>query len=263
MRPETALDLLVAAAEAAGHEAMRWFRPGQRTSAHVTYKAGDSPVSEADLAANAMLKERLRLAHPGIGWISEETTDDAARLAASQVFIADPIDGTRAFIDGDPQWSVSVALAERGVPVAGIVHAPALGVTYAAAAGGGAFRNSARLACSSLTMLDKALVAGPRPALDRLEAAGVAIRRAPRTPSLALRLVRAAAGEFDVAAASEGAHDWDIAAADVILREAGGELVDTGGRTLVYNAPELRRGALAAGPAALTAALIARIGLRS
>jgi myo-inositol-1(or 4)-monophosphatase len=263
MRPEAALSLIAAAAEAAGSAAMRWFRPGERTTAHVTYKAGDSPVSEADLAANAILEDMLKTPHPAFGWISEETTDDAARLDAAQVVVVDPIDGTRAFISGDPQWSVSVALVERGVPVAGVVHAPALGVTYWAAAGGGAFRNGLRMACSGRESLDQALVAGPRPVMDQLEAAGANIRRAPRTPSLALRLVRAASGEFDVATASNGAHDWDIAAADVILREAGGVLVDAVGNHLAYNAPELRRGPLAAGPDALTAALIALIGLRS
>jgi myo-inositol-1(or 4)-monophosphatase len=258
-----ALRLLTAAAEAAGAAAMAWFRAGGRTTAHVSYKAGDSPVSEADLAANAVLEERLRRALPDVGWISEETLDDAARLAAAEVFIADPIDGTRAFIAGDPQWSVSVALAAGGLPVAGVIHAPALGVTFAAAAGRGAFRNGRPIACSALTTLDGALAAGPRPLLDRLEAAGAAVRRAPRTPSLALRLARAAAGEFDVAAASEGAHDWDIAAADVILREAGGVLLDAAGRALSYNAPELRRGPLACGPRPLAEALIGLVGLRS
>jgi myo-inositol-1(or 4)-monophosphatase len=255
MRPSEALDLLLEAAVAAGEAAMRYFSVGERTSAQVAYKAGDSPVSEADHAANAVLERMLRPANPGIGWISEESVDDAARLGADEVFIADPIDGTRAFISGDPQWSVSIALVRGGLPIAGVVHAPALGVTFSAAAGGGAFRNGVRIAASVRAGLDGAVV--------RLEAAGVAFRRAPRTPSLALRLARAAAGEFDVAAASDGAHDWDVAAADMILREAGGTLLDRDGRALAYNAPDLRRGMLVAGAPLLARALLESAGLRS
>jgi myo-inositol-1(or 4)-monophosphatase len=264
MQPAQALALLTDAAVAAGSAALADFRQGAVTTAKVSYKAGDSPVSEADIAANAVLERLLRDAHPAFGWISEEVADTDARLAAECVFVVDPIDGTRAFIAGDPRWSISVALVRAGRPVAGVVHAPALGVTYGGARGCGAFRGGERISCSSRASLADALAAGPRFMLDGIETvARTTLRRADRVPSLALRLVQAADATFDVALASGGAHDWDVAAADVILTEAGAVLLDEGGDPLVYNAPDLRRGALVAGPAVLARAVLAGLGLRS
>jgi myo-inositol-1(or 4)-monophosphatase len=263
MHPVEALSLLEAAARAAGDAALSYFRPGLPTTARVTYKDGESPVSEADLAANATLERHLGAAIPGAGWISEETeASDAA--AGPRLVIVDPIDGTRAFIAGDPQWSVSVAFVENGRPIASVVHSPALGVTFSAARGGGAHRNGERLTCSQRRSLSGAIVAGPRPLLDRLAHAGQEnFERAPRTPSLALRLARAADASFDLAVASDGAHDWDIAAADLILAEAGGALVDAAGAPIVYRNRPVRRGLLAAGPPALTGSVLRLIGLRS
>jgi myo-inositol-1(or 4)-monophosphatase len=257
-----ALPALLSAARAAGDAAMVWFRPGAQTSALISYKAGDSPVSEADLAANAVLERELRRQFRDCGWISEETTVEMPATEA-RLLIVDPIDGTRAFIAGDPQWSVSVALVAAGRPIAGVVHAPAMGVTYAAAAGHGARRNDALIRASARTSFDDAILAGPRPLLDTLEReAGADLSRAPRTPSLALRLARAAEGEFDCAIASEGAHAWDIAAADVLLAEAGGALLDADGASLRYAAADLRQSRLAGGSPALAATAMRLIGLR-
>jgi myo-inositol-1(or 4)-monophosphatase len=221
-------------------------------------------VSEADIAANDVLERLLRDRFSGCGWISEETAEDPGWRELAHVLIADPIDGTRAFIAGDAQWSVSIGLVSAGRPVAGVVHAPALGLTYAAAAGAGATLNGVPIHASGRDALADAVAAGPRPLLDRLEAAsGAALRRAPRTPSLALRLAGAADGRHDLAIASDGAHVWDIAAADVILTEAGGVLIGGDGLAVPYDAEELRRGVLAAGPAALASAAMRLIGLRA
>jgi myo-inositol-1(or 4)-monophosphatase len=264
MRRAGPLDLLLKAAVAAGDAARVYFANGAPTTARVTYKSGDSPVSEADLAANATLERLLREALPDAGWISEETETDPVGAARPRLLIVDPIDGTRAFIAGDPQWSVSVALVEGGRPVAGVIHAPALGVTFTAAEGVGAFRNGEPIACSRRDALAGATVAGPRPLLDRLaHACKHAFERAARTPSLALRLARAADATFDVAVASDGAHDWDIAAADVILAEAGGVLLGADGGTMRYDGLSLRRGLLAAGSPSLAAAAVGLVGLRS
>jgi myo-inositol-1(or 4)-monophosphatase len=261
--PSVALPLLVAAARAAGETAMGWFRSGAHTSAEVSYKAGNSPVSVADIAANDVLERALRSRFPDCGWISEETADDAAWLASGQVLIVDPIDGTRAFISGDPQWSVSVGLVSGGRAVAGVVHAPALGLTYAAAARHGATLNGRAIRCASRPGLAGATVAGPRPLIDRLEASGpLGLARAPRTPSLALRLTGVAEGKHDIGLASDGAHVWDIAAADIILREADGTLIDEAGEAIRYDSPDLRRGHLAAGPATLAREAMRLIGLR-
>jgi myo-inositol-1(or 4)-monophosphatase len=249
------LDLLLRAARAAGDAALPYFNAGRETSARVSWKEGNSPVSEADHAANDALAAVLRGARPGYQWVSEETADALDRLSASHVFVVDPIDGTRAFIAGKLQWSVSAALVVEGEPALGVIHAPALGVTYVARRGGGATRNGQPIRHSDRARLDRASAAGPKPTLESLEtAAGVTLDHAPKVPSLALRLALAAEGRVDLALASTGAHDWDVAAADVILREAGGVLLDLDGEPLVYNRPSLRRGPLCAGTPALAAA---------
>ncbi len=248
-------ELLLRAARAAGDAALPYFNAGRETSARVSWKEGNSPVSEADHAANDALAAMLRGARPGYQWVSEETVDALDRLSASHVFVVDPIDGTRAFIAGKLQWSVSVALVVDGQPALGVIHAPALGVTYVASRGGGVTRNGEPIRHSGRARLDRASVAGPKPTLESLEAAaGVTFEHAPKVPSLALRLALAAEGKVDLAVASTGAHDWDVAAADVILREAGGVLLDLDGKPLVYNRSSLRRGALCAGSPALAAA---------
>jgi myo-inositol-1(or 4)-monophosphatase len=120
-----ARDCLAAAAREAGALTLGFFRLGAATSAEVQSKFGGSPVTEADLAADALLKRRLREAFPEAGWLSEETADDPERLERRALLVIDPIDGTRAFVAGDPRWAVSVALVVAGRPVAAVVHAAA------------------------------------------------------------------------------------------------------------------------------------------
>jgi myo-inositol-1(or 4)-monophosphatase len=256
------LELLLSAAKAAGAAAMPYFNQGKETSAKISYKDGNSPVSEADHAANDVIEAALMRARPAYHWVSEETIDSTERLSASHLFVVDPIDGTRAFIAGKLQWSVSVALVIDGVAVAGVIHAPALGITYTAIRGGGAFHNGEPVTASRRSTLADALASGPRPILEQVEnAASVTLNHGPRIPSLALRLALAAEGKIDLAIASTGAHDWDVAAADVILREAGAVLLDLDQKPLVYNRPSLRRGTLCAGPHSLATAAAHSLGL--
>jgi len=130
---------LEAVAREAGDIAMAYFRPAERTSADVNYKRRGSPVTEADLAVDRFLFEQMASLAPGAGWLSEETADTAERLSRGEVIVVDPIDGTTAFVRGDKRWAVSIALIEQGCPVVGVVHAPALGKTFAARKGGGPF----------------------------------------------------------------------------------------------------------------------------
>ena len=247
-----ALAILVAAARAGGEIALRDFRKGQATTARVAYKAGNSPVTQADLDVDAFLKRELGAAFPDAGWLSEETADDPGRLALSETIVVDPIDGTRAFLSGDPRWTVALALVVDGRPVAGVVHAPALQETYAASLGAGATRNGEPIAASARTRLDGAKIGGPKALVGAIaQKAGVAFVLEPRIPSLAYRFARVADGSLDVALASVDAHDWDIAAADILLAEAGAGLRDTQGRSLIYNRPSSRRDSLAAAPHAL------------
>ena len=251
-RAAQALAALVEAARLGGEIAMRDFASGEKTGARIDYKDGGSPVTSADLAVDRFLRDRLGAEFPDAGWLSEETTDDATRVERSTLVIVDPIDGTRAFAAGDRRWAVSIAFAVEGRIVAGVVHAPALGETYAASLGRGATLNGAPIRASGRTALAGARIGGPRPLVAKLAgAARVEFLEEPKIPSLAYRLARVASGSLDGALASANSHDWDIAGADILLNEAGAGLWDPEGRPLSYNRLETAHGPLAAAPLTL------------
>ncbi|KGF68551.1 inositol monophosphatase, partial [Hoeflea sp. BAL378] len=136
------LALMLDASRLAADIAMAHFRQDPE----VWYKNdGRSPVSEADIAIDRMLHQVLLSARPDYGWLSEEREDSDARILHRRVFIIDPIDGTRAYVSGRPDWCVSIGLVEDGRPVAGVLAAPARGEVWHARAGGGAFLNEVRL----------------------------------------------------------------------------------------------------------------------
>jgi len=209
-------------------------------------KGESSPVSEADIAVDKLLRERLSNAEPGIGWLSEESIDDPARLAARFVWIVDPIDGTRAYIAGLPEWVVSAALVDNGRPIVACLFAPVSGEFFAAVAGGGATCNGAAIRVSSGGGFGAARIAGPKNFLEKLPAFDPPATIVPRIPSLALRLARVAQGTIDAAIAGGNSHDWDLAAADLLVHEAGGALTPLSGEPLTYNRPEPRHGMLVA-----------------
>ncbi|MBF9195609.1 inositol monophosphatase family protein [Microvirga terrestris] len=226
------------AARRAGDLAVPYFRSGAQTAAKLWYKGGSSPVTEADIALDTYLKSQLLELLPEAGWLSEETVDDPARLGREYVWIVDPIDGTRAFASGHPDWAISIALVQNGKPILGILHAPIHDRLYEARLGEGAWSNGARLQLPEAeTFSGPARVAGPKPLVDRLERHINPVERLPKVPSLALRLARVADGSIDVGLVSAHAQDWDIAAADLILQEAGGRLTQLDGSLLIYNKP--------------------------
>ncbi|MEO5758843.1 MAG: 3'(2'),5'-bisphosphate nucleotidase CysQ [Mesorhizobium sp.] len=236
------LSLLRDAASEAGVIAMRYFG----NSPQVWMKGGTSPVSEADHAADAYLHKTLLAARPDYGWLSEETVDDPVRLSARRTFVVDPIDGTRGFLEGLRTWCVSVAVVENGRTLAGVLECPAMEETYWAVPGEGAFRNGKRIAVRQLA--EFAEISGPKQLIDRLPAHWQSrLKRGAHIPSLAYRLAMVASGALDATFVKPNAHDWDVAAADLILREAGGQLVDQQGRTPLYAGEVIRHGALAAG----------------
>ena len=214
-----------------------------------------SPVSEGDIAVNDLLQARLDALVPGVGWLSEET--EAAPDGSSPLaWVVDPIDGTRAYIAGFPDWSISVALVENGRPILAALYAPVTDEMFLALAGGGAMHNGARIAARDGDALAGARLAGPKRFLDKLAGAHAGIVALPKVHSLALRMARVAQGELDAAFASGGSHDWDLAAADLIVHEAGGRMSDFAGRALSYNAQHATHGALLAAGTARHGALI-------
>jgi myo-inositol-1(or 4)-monophosphatase len=243
-------------AREAGRIAGGFFRSGLKTSARIWSKGGGSPVTEADMAVDAFLKARLSEAVPEAAWLSEETADDPARLRSELVWIVDPIDGTRAFLSGSHDWSISIALLADGRPILGVVYAPAHEALYEARRGQGAFRDGVPLEASRATRPAGLSVAGPKGLVDRLEQRVGGLKRPPRIPSLALRLVRVAEGSIDAGLVSSNACDWDIAAGDLILEEAGGALTGLDGVRPPYNQAEPIHGELLAAPRRLHPHLI-------
>ncbi|MGH6841555.1 MAG: inositol monophosphatase family protein [Methylocella sp.] len=244
----------VDAARAAGTLALVYFRPGAATSAGISHKAGGSPVTEADYLVDGFLRQRLASMVPEAGWLSEESEDTSARLSKDIVLVVDPIDGTRSFMRGQEAWAIAIALVKHGRPLIGVVHAPVLGETYVAVRGEGARLNDSTIEVSKLVALGaRAKVAAPVFLAERLRAAGLKFELQPKIPSLALRIVNVASGALDAGFASENARDWDIAAADLILHEAGGRLASLDGCAIVYNRVETRHGLLTAAPAQIHA----------
>ncbi len=209
-------------------------------------KFESSPVSDADIAVDRLLRERLTDEGSGIGWLSEESIDDASRLAARYVWIVDPIDGTRAYLAGSPDWTVSAALVENGRPVVACLYAPVTEEFFMAIANQGATCNDAPITTTDGLTLEHARVAGPRSLVDRLVGLQPSLTVVPRVRSLALRLARLAHGACDVAIAGANSHDWDLAAADLLVHEAGGVLTPVGGGAVIYNRPVPRHGILVA-----------------
>jgi myo-inositol-1(or 4)-monophosphatase len=209
-------------------------------------KGASSPVSEADIAVNDLLESRLRSATPDYGWLSEESADDAARLGKKLTWIVDPIDGTRAYLAGREDWCVSVALVEDASPVLAAVFAPVTDDFFLAVRGAGATRNDTIVQATPGTALDFSRIAGPKPLVERLKREPGEISLHPRIGSLALRLCRVAEGRLDAAFAGGQSRDWDLAAANLIVQEANGNMTTLSGDSILYNRREVIHGVLVA-----------------
>jgi myo-inositol-1(or 4)-monophosphatase len=239
--PHHDIPLLIETAEAAGKIAMKFFGNANE----VWTKQGDSPVSEADYAVDKFLRETLLAARPDYGWLSEETEDSDARLDRETVFVVDPIDGTRGFLAGRKEWCISIGVVTRNRPVAGILECPALGRVFHASVGTGSYLNHKPLSRLSGTSLNSVTASRRLNALiERRHGSEVTV--VPFIPSLAYRIAMVANNEVDAAFARPGAHDWDLAAAEIILSETGGKLTDVDGGVRNYNMPSPMSGSLLA-----------------
>lgn len=237
---------LKAAVEAAVREAGALAVRALETTPKSWSKHGGSPVSEADIAVDNFLRERLTALAPDCGWLSEETEDDRARLQTPRLWVVDPIDGTRAYLSGRDDWSISVALVENGRPVIGAIFAPMENALYAASTGAPATLNGVTVTANPGSSLHGIKAAGPKPMLERLARHAPDLIMEPKVFSLALRLTRVAAGTLDLAFASTNSHDWDLAAADLLVHQAGGALTTFAGQTPIYNRADPLHGALVA-----------------
>jgi myo-inositol-1(or 4)-monophosphatase len=230
-----------------------------RTEIRQWTKGQSSPVSEADIAVDELIRQRLQSATPEYGWLSEESADDRVRLTKQRVWIVDPIDGTRAYLGGREDWSISAALVENGKPRLAAVFAPATKEFFFASDGGGTTCNDAPVSASKGADFDIDRMAGPHFLLNRVRGATSPELRNFKIGSLALRISRVAQGALDAAFVGGNSHDWDIAAADLLLREAGGLLTALRGDALVYNRVQVTHEVLLAAGRERHAALVAHL----
>jgi myo-inositol-1(or 4)-monophosphatase len=225
-----------------------------RSDLEVQRKAGGDPVTAADRESNEALLRLLP--EPGDGWLSEETVDDPVRLAARRVWIVDPLDGTREFVTGIPEWSISIGLVEDGEPVAGGICNPATGETVLGAVGSGVTLNGKPVSTAARAELDGARVLASRSEVKRGE--WERFREAPfrveACGSVAYKLSQVAAGLADATWTLVPKHEWDVAAGVALVRAAGGKVwLPTGGAPR-FNRPSPKLPGLIATSASLAGA---------
>jgi myo-inositol-1(or 4)-monophosphatase len=221
----------------------------------VQEKSKNNPVTTADLEANRRIRETIHRDFAQDGWLSEEDRDSAERLKKSRVWVVDPIDGTQEFIEGVPQFAVSIALVEDGRPKVAVIFNPAKGRFYKAAAGHGAFLNQ-----HPIRVTPRHDIKGARLLVSRSEPRRrfqVFVERCEIKPvgSIAYRLARVASGDGDGTLTFRSIHEWDICAGVLLVEEAGGKVVDGGGNALIFNQREPRHRGVVAANGALSVSL--------
>lgn len=268
--PDADLELAFAAVREAGEAVMPFFR----ADVTVSHKGPDQPVTQADLTADALLRERLLDARPDYGWLSEETGDHPDRLGRERVWIVDPLDGTRSFLEGYREFAISVALVESGKAILGVVYNPASPDLYWAARGQGAYhaagwkggapagqrlwmRDPGREVVRSLLASRSEVLRGEFDALlQRWEIRPLG--------STACKLAAVAAGTGHAYLSRGPKSEWDVAAGGLLVQEAGGTATDLGGTALRYNrADPSVKGVLAAPPSLHGELLETIVGLPS
>lgn len=240
------LALLTSVVRKAGALALSYFGAAPKSKR----KADGTEVSEADLAVDDLLRETLTDARPAYGWLSEETEDDRARLALSHVWIVDPIDGTRAFLKERPDWTISAALVANGTPVIGAVFNPVQDELFLARQGAGATLNDTPLEVSDPGRIDGSRLLASKGLFrhDIWPSSWPEVEQM-WVNSVAYRLAHVAAGRADATLSLSKKSDWDLAAAHLLVQEAGGVVTTHRGDPLVYNRPEtLQESVIAAGP---------------
>jgi myo-inositol-1(or 4)-monophosphatase len=205
-------------------------------------KARGEPVTEADIAVNSYLRERLTQARPDYGWLSEESVDNEARVTTLRTFVVDPIDGTIAFLKGKPHFTISIAVVEHGRPVSAVVFNPITEECFCASKGFGATLDGVALRVSGRQTLEGCRMLSAKSLFEHPIWSKPPNRPWPemhieQRNSLAYRLALVGAGQFDATLALSSKHDWDLAAGDLIVQEAGGRVTDIKGDLLRYNSP--------------------------
>lgn len=248
-------------ARAAAAEAAAIIRRHYEEGTETWQKGEDDPVTAADLEADRAIAARLRAAFPDDAILSEEAAADPARVQQRRAWIVDPMDGTKEFTRRIPEFAVSIALAEAGAPVLGVIHNPAAGVSVWAARGHGCWRDGERVRVSRQLRLEEAVLVVSRTetSRDRLAPYAGWFKELVPVGSIAWKLACIACGDGDMNVSLAPKNEWDVCAGDALVREAGGVYVGPDGRTRVYNQADTEVPAgMAAGPAELVAAFFER-----
>jgi myo-inositol-1(or 4)-monophosphatase len=200
-------------------------------------KGYHNPVTTADHAADSRLKEILISAKPDYGWLSEETIDSPERLTKERVWVVDPLDGTKEFIEGVPHFAVSIGLVENGTPIVGVLYNPVTGETFTAAQGEGAQLNGEPIQCATKDNVGDMVILNSRSETRRglWEPFDGTFGELRAIGSVAYKLGLTAAGKADIFASLRPKNEWDICAGNCIINEAGGKLIDLYGNPRQYN----------------------------
>lgn len=226
-------DAVVSAAQEAAALAFGNWREGAAPNAEVWEKTKGQPVCDADMAVDALLKQRLSGVIADAGWLSEETVDNTDRLSQRLLWCVDPIDGTRDYVRGRTGWCVSVALVADGSPLFAVMAAPATGKLWVAEAGKGVQCNGNRLTSSQRTEFSGARV--PADELPRVDQDLVTVDK---PNSIAMRMTMVACDRADLVATLRWGNEWDIAGAQLVAQESGARVTDALGKDLYYNKPK-------------------------
>jgi myo-inositol-1(or 4)-monophosphatase len=225
------------------------------------HKDGGDPVTEADIAIDEFLKQTLLAARPQYGWLSEETADDPVRLAHDRVFIVDPIDGTYGFVKHRPQFTIVAAVVENGRPVSGAIYNPITDEMFEATRHDGSWRNGRRSRVSPQVNLENVRLLMEKKLADstKWQVPWPTSMTAETRASAAYRMALVSVGEFDATVSLSRKSDWDLAAGDLIVEEAGGRVSDRDGTPLLYNRAMPLHGSVICGGPALHQLLLSRL----
>ena len=248
-------ELLFDAVREAGSLAMTMLRQNVRRWS----KADGSPVTEADLQVDALLASRLRATRLSYGWLSEESQDDATRTSRAHGWIVDPIDGTRSFVDGGGNWCVAAALVSGGRPVIAAIYRPVGEEFYSAILGRGAMLNGHPITMGDGADLAGATIIGTKKSLADLLAHDIVPDSSGDLP-LQLRLAYVADSRAAGAVSFGAKNDWDLAAGDLLVHEAGGRASNLAGQICEYNRAQPWQQGMVASSARRHAAILSALG---
>lgn len=234
LRPMTSeLNIAKEAAIEAGSIILNYYK----ADFEIRDKGYHNPVTTADQEADKRLKEILTEARPEYGWLSEETVDSQKRLDKERVWVVDPLDGTKEFIEGVPHFVVSVALVEHGIPILGVLYNPVTGETFTAVKNEGALLNGDPIHCTAKDDVNDMIILNSRSETQRglWEPYDRTFGELKAIGSVAYKLGLTAAGKADIFASLRPKNEWDICAGNCIINEAGGKLIDLKGNLVIFN----------------------------